>query len=183
MPQRDGTAQQSSQRQWQGQWQLTHGTAADYLPPSRLFSPSLPYQLAVREREKGKKQTWNPSIHRIPPPIASPVLHPPSSPHLRSYPRERLGTGNKTEHDAQLEGRIEMGMGINHVWSTGSHASGAEQARPEEARAERDTVTEAGAALAITEAKPEAEAEADAQKPNVAVEADVEVEEEEKQKQ
>lgn len=27
-----------------------------------------------------------------------------------------------------------MGMGINHVWSTGSHASGTEQARPEEAR-------------------------------------------------
>lgn len=135
---RSGTARHSTAQQSSGTAVAVavagprHSSAAD----SRLFSPSLPYQLAVREREKGK-QTWNPSIHRIPPPIASPILHPPPSPpHLRSYPRERLGTGNKTEHDAELEGRIEMGMGINHVWSTTSHASRAKEARAEEARAE-----------------------------------------------
>ncbi|KAH6962271.1 hypothetical protein BKA56DRAFT_181024 [Ilyonectria sp. MPI-CAGE-AT-0026] len=153
---RSGTAQRSSTAQ---RSRAASGSGSGSWPTARQQTPSLPPSLpsflplsplsvgcaGTGEREEADVEPIHPSIAshlRSHPP--SSILHPP--PHLRSYPRERLGTGNKTEHDAQLEGRIEMGMGINHVWSTGSHASGAEQARPEEARAERDTVTEAGAA-------------------------------------
>lgn len=132
---RSGTAQHSRAASGSGSgscWPTAQQQTPVFSPPLSLIS------WLCGNGRKGSRRGTHPSH-----PTSDRIPHPPSPPpHLRSYPRERLGTGNKTEHDAELEGRIEMGMGINHVWSTGSHgstdshASRAEEARAEEARAE-----------------------------------------------